>query len=200
MLIFTLAGTKVLLTVFMFTSSESSLTAQVEAIPIFRNNTRILFQGDSITDGKRDRGSDPNHMLGHGYVYIIASKYGNAFPTLNLKFINRGISGNRIIDLAGRWKQDTIDVKPDILSILIGINDNMHWKYKNNTFENWIPFEEFENTYDNLLKEFRVHYPKSYLVLCLPFTLRVNGKYWSVDGFEEFEKNLKKRFDLFYVP
>src|SRR3954465_6595950 len=91
-------------------------------IAIFTPGARILFQGDSITDGNRGRSSDPNHILGHGYVFIIAAKYGATLAALNLDFINRGSSGNTVRELQKRWEKDTLELKPDVLSILIGVN------------------------------------------------------------------------------
>jgi len=63
----------------------------VEPISIFQPGTRILFQGDSITDSNRGHNEDPNHILGHGYMFIIVAQSGAAFPALNLTLINRGI-------------------------------------------------------------------------------------------------------------
>ena len=71
-------------------------TPAVEPIPAFAAGSRILFQGDSITDGNRGRNLDPNHILGHGYVFITAARHGAAFPTANLDFYNRGVSGNTV--------------------------------------------------------------------------------------------------------
>src|SRR5882724_9727351 len=85
-------------------------------IPAFRANTRILFQGDSITDMNRGRTADPNHILGHSYVFIIAARQGAAFPDAKLDFMNRGISGNTVLALEKRWEKDTLDLKPDVLS------------------------------------------------------------------------------------
>ncbi|HZR16185.1 MAG TPA: GDSL-type esterase/lipase family protein [Verrucomicrobiae bacterium] len=113
-----------LLAALLISAAAPSLLGAVEPISIFQPSTRILFQGDSLTDGNRGRSEDPNHILGHGYVFIIAAQYGAAFPDLNLTFINRGISGNKVTDLEKRWQQDTIDLKPDVLGILIGVNDN----------------------------------------------------------------------------
>src|SRR5438309_5573906 len=87
------------------------------------DNYTFLFLGDSITDGNRSRNNDWNHVMGHGYQYIIASKLWYDFPKKDFHFFNRGISGNKVPDLAARWQQDTLDLKPDLLSILIGIND-----------------------------------------------------------------------------
>ena len=89
--------------------------------------TRILFTGDSITDGNRykeekDRG-DLNHQIGHSYAYVINAILGSKYPERDLQFVNRGISGNRVIDLYGRMYEDMVEIKPDIVSILVGIND-----------------------------------------------------------------------------
>ena len=83
----------------------------------FAPKARILFQGDSITDMARGRGTDPNHILGHSYVFLIAAKYGAAFPELEIDFVNRGVGGSTVLDLEKRWQKDTLDLKPDLLSI-----------------------------------------------------------------------------------
>src|ERR1044072_1614248 len=93
---------------------------------MFQKAIHILFQGDSITDGNRGRDADPNHILGHGYQFIISCKYGAELADRHLTFINRGISGNKVSDLAKRWQADTIDLRPDLLSILVGVNDLGH--------------------------------------------------------------------------
>ncbi len=128
-------------------------------IDLFKPNTRILFQGDSITDGGRGRNEDPNHILGHGYQYILSCKYGAAFPDRNLLFLNRGISGNKVSDLLARWQTDAIDLKPDILSILVGVNDLNHN----------IPAETFEKSYDQLLAQTFDKLPNVKLILAEPF-------------------------------
>ena len=85
-----------------------------EPIAAFTPDARILFQGDSITDGNRGRSADPNHILGHGYVFIIAARYGTAFAAMNLEFMNRGSSGNTVRELQKRWEKDTLELKPDV--------------------------------------------------------------------------------------
>lgn len=91
--------------------------------PATKKSKVILFQGDSITDGNRGRDEDPNHILGHSYAYIIGGKLGNERAEENLVFYNRGVSGDRISDLYARWNEDAISLQPDIISILIGVND-----------------------------------------------------------------------------
>ena len=85
---------------------------------------RILFQGDSITDAGRDR---RNYFdLGHGYASVAAPLIREAHPELDIEFINLGISGNRTDQLFDRIKYDAVDLQPDIVSVLIGINDIWH--------------------------------------------------------------------------
>jgi lysophospholipase L1-like esterase len=146
------------LTVLLLLTPLLSLHA-LEPLPAFAPGTRILFQGDSITDGNRGRSADPNHILGHGFVFIIAAKYGAAFPEAKLDFMNRGVSGNTVRDLENRWQPDVLDLKPDLLSILIGVNDDS----KN------LPFDEYEEVYDKLIRQARAANPKLKLVLCEPF-------------------------------
>jgi lysophospholipase L1-like esterase len=134
-------------------------TPAVEPIAAFSPGARVLFQGDSITDGNRGRSLDPNHILGHGYVFIIAARHGAAFPEARLDFLNRGVSGNTVLDLEQRWQADTLDLKPDLLSILIGVND--HGK--------GISLDQFEQVYDRILAAAKAANPKLRLVLGEPF-------------------------------
>ena len=142
--------------------------ADLAGDPAFSENARILFQGDSITDGNRGRSADPNHILGHGYCFIIAAKFGALYPERKLTFMNRGNSGNKVTDLAARWQKDTLDLKPDVLSIMIGINDSGN-----------VPLDEYEQIYDKLLSDARAANPNLRLVLCEPFYLPKDG---NMDG------------------
>jgi lysophospholipase L1-like esterase len=135
--------------------------------PIFLPHERVLFQGDSITDGNRGRNEDPNHILGHGYVFTIAARYGAYYPDDDLTFINRGVSGNTVSDLASRWQTDTLDLKPDVVSILIGINDIQASFSRNEAFMRQSVF----NTYDQLLARTKQALPKVKLILGEPFIL-----------------------------
>lgn len=139
--------------------------AAVEPIPAFGPNERVLFQGDSITDGNRGRSVDPNHILGHGYAFIIAARHGAAFPERKLDFYNRGVSGNTVLDLEKRWTKDTLALKPTLLSIMIGVNDQS----RN------VALEAYEATYDKLLTDARAQNSKLKLVLVEPF-VRHPGK------------------------
>jgi lysophospholipase L1-like esterase len=84
-------------------------------------NSKILFIGDSITDCGRSR--EDLACPGNGYVKFLRAQLGLSYPELDLEFINRGISGNRVKDLKERWDKDCVELKPDVVSIMIGIND-----------------------------------------------------------------------------
>jgi len=155
-----------------------------DSMPIFHKDDVILFQGDSITDGGRQRtGSDYNHIMGQDYCYIIASQIGSQFPERNITFVNRGVGGNKISDLAARWQNDTINLKPNLLSILIGIND----------MQGSVSMEQFENTYDKLLSDTVAALPGVKIVLGEPFILPV-GK-WK-DHYEDHLADVKKRQEV----
>jgi lysophospholipase L1-like esterase len=163
----------------------------------------FLFQGDSITDGNRGRNKDPNHIMGHGYAFSIASRLGASFPGKANVFFNRGISGNRVTDLAKRWQADTLDIKPDVLSILVGVNDTDSVVRK----QNIVTVEKYEETYRSLLTQTRTQFPGCLLVLCEPFLLPVgrikeNWSVWSGDMQKRqmIASRLSKEFDTVFVP
>jgi lysophospholipase L1-like esterase len=148
-----------------------SISALAQQYPFLHPNDVIVFQGDSITDGGRQHtGSDYNHIMGQDYAYILAAQLGAEYPERNLNFINRGISGERIIDLAARWQTDTLDLKPNVLSILVGINDTLA------TGDRTESIPQFETTYDALLAKTIAALPGTKIVLGEPFLLPV-GKY-----------------------
>lgn len=156
-----------------FVPSLTSLASTGKAVKQDLNKGAvILFQGDSITDGNRGRSQDPNHIMGHGYAFNIASRLGADYPQKHYNFYNRGISGNKIFDLENRWQSDTLDLKPDILSIMIGVNDS------SSVVLNWPPLstlEIFEDKYDALLRLTKTQLPEALLVLCEPFILKVGN-------------------------
>ncbi|MBC8052922.1 MAG: SGNH/GDSL hydrolase family protein [Sphingobacteriaceae bacterium] len=131
----------------------------------------ILFQGDSITDGNRGRNKDPNHIMGHGYAFSVASRVGADFPESKLTFYNRGISGNKVSDLKNRWQADTLSIKPNVLSILVGINDTSSFLNQQNTPEE--NYNLFETNYRDILNQSRQQNPDTLFVIGLPFAYPV---------------------------
>jgi len=135
-----------------------------DPLPGLPASPRILFQGDSITDGNRGRGAPLNHVHGHGFVYLLAARPGAGTPEQDATFLNRGVSGNTVLDLAKRWPKDSLELMPDVLSVLFGVNGG----------GKGVAPEVFEKTYDELLSAARAANPKLRLVLCEPF-LGVSG-------------------------
>ncbi len=123
----------------------------------------VLFQGDSITDAGRDI-FDSND-LGSGYPFMVAETFSSKHPLKSARFLNRGVSGNTVSELRARWQKDCLDLRPDIVTILIGINDVLGKFF-------WRNYEEgnFESDYRSILKQTQsvLH---SKIVLMTPFML-----------------------------
>ncbi|MCQ2378730.1 MAG: SGNH/GDSL hydrolase family protein [Victivallaceae bacterium] len=127
---------------------------------------KILFQGDSITDVERDRNTPAlPYALGSGYPVLVASRLAADRPEKKYEFVNRGISGNRVVDLYGRWKVDALNLKPDLISILIGVNDSWHEAEHSNGVE----LDRYEEIYRMLLTWTCDVLPETKLVLLEPF-------------------------------
>jgi len=163
----------------------------------------ILFQGDSITDSNREKAKElPNDSfsLGSGYAFMGASQLLYSYPKKNLKIYNRGISGNKVFQLDERWQKDCVNLKPDLVSILIGVND--YWHKRDKVYEGTI--DVFEKDYRALLKKTKKQLPLVKFIICEPFILmgsKVN-KSW-IDPFSEYQKVAKKlanEFDSLWIP
>lgn len=157
----------------------------------------ILFQGDSITDSGRIR--EQPDSLGTGYVLMVAGWFKALFPEINAAFLNRGISGNRVVDLQVRWKEDCLDLKPNLVSILIGINDCWR-KYDSNLP---MPVEVFETTYREILTQIKNNLAAR-IVLCEPFLLPVmeSQELWREDLDPKIQvvRKLAHEFNAVLIP
>lgn len=119
---------------------------------------RILFQGDSITDCLR--GSyDSGAFMGSGYPCLIQSDL--CLDRTDIEVLNCGISGNRVTNLLARWKKDCINLRPDVISILIGVNDVWHEQ----SHQEGVDAELFEETYRVLLRCTKRMLPETKLIL-----------------------------------
>jgi lysophospholipase L1-like esterase len=146
--------------------------------------TVVLFQGDSITDCGRDRAAgDPNRAaaLGNGYALLVASAELAAHPRSGLKIYNRGVSGNKVPDLEQRWAADTLALQPDVLSVLIGVND--FWQ-KQRGYTGTVA--DYESGYAALLRATRQALPRVRLVVIEPFVLRCGAV--DASWFPEFDE------------
>ena len=152
---------------------------------------RVLFIGDSITDGDRSRTGDVNHALGDTYVRLIAARYGYDHPTDAVEFINRGINGHRITDLAPRWEEDCLKHRPDLLTIFVGVNDAASVveltvppppRTDGKPSKSLVTLDLFRETYDLILTSTRSELPDTKIILCTPFVLPLDkiGKDWDL--------------------
>lgn len=144
---------------------------------------KILFQGDSITDAGRSRENDA--MLGVGYPLLLSAMLGERYPG-RFSVVNRGVSGNRVVDLYARWRVDAINLAPDLISILIGVNDVWH----SLAFNNGVEADRFEQVYDMLLDYTRRCLPNARILLLEPFVLPGCA---TVDALDFFQREVALR-------
>lgn len=145
---------------------------------------RILFQGDSVTDCGRNR---EQNTLGCGYPVMIAGRLGPRQPG-KFEFINRGISGDRIVDIYARAKKDIWNLKPDVMSLLVGVNDVWHEILEKNGVE----ADRFERIYRMLLQDTQERLPNLKIILLEPYVIQ--GVSTVKDGvWEQFHENVCER-------
>ncbi|MBQ8163533.1 MAG: SGNH/GDSL hydrolase family protein [Clostridia bacterium] len=162
---------------------------------------KILFQGDSITDADRDRNN--NSRLGRGYPLLVEAALGYEEPG-KYEFVNRGISGNRVVDLYARIKNDIINLAPDVMSILIGVNDVWHELGDN---PNGVDADKFFKIYSMLIEEVKAALPNIKIMILEPFVLEGcatmdNWEYFSTEVPKRaaMAKKIAKMYDLPFIP
>lgn len=130
-------------------------------------NDIVLFSGDSITDGNRGRKMDCNHIMGHGYQFIVSAKLACENSERRPKFVNKGYSGATSAKLLETWQEDVIDNSPTVLSILVGTNDGLFG------FLNGLSLAEVEKNYRKnlrrMISETREALPDTKIIVCEPF-------------------------------
>lgn len=190
-------------------SLEKSLKSENPNFDILNKNDVILFQGDSITDCDRDRLSgkaNDERALGNGYPYFITNYLLDAVPDKNLKIYNRAVGGDKVFQLADRWEKDTLQIKPDVLSILVGVNDYWHTITKNYAGA----LETYEQDYRQLLKKTLDRLPNLTLVLGEPFaskggsaTNKETGWDWDFEAFRNYRRaalQIARDFNAVFIP
>ncbi len=160
----------------------------------------ILFQGDSITDVGRNR--DDINSLGFGYPLLVSSSLGFDYPG-EYNFINKGISGNRIVDVYARIKADIINLKPDIMSILIGVNDVWH----EFDFKNGVDSEKYFKIYSMLIEEIKAELPDIKIMIMEPYVGNGSATADKIDIFRtevfkraEKAKKIAEKYNLTFIP
>ncbi len=162
-------------------------------------NFRWVFFGDSITDANRLISLNPNKAMGHGYALIASDLVNNLAPEISCQPINRGISGNRLHDLIMRLEKDVIDEHPDLVSILVGINDVLRAFDRGESS----PLEQFEHAYRAMITEIRDR-TGAKIILMEPYLLLVHPDKQSmmVDELkakQEVIGQIAKDFNLPYI-
>ncbi|MGF7400154.1 SGNH/GDSL hydrolase family protein [Thermoanaerobacterium thermosaccharolyticum] len=164
---------------------------------LLKDNDIVLFQGDSVTDVGRIR-ENPDD-LGYGYPNIIASLFAALHPEINVKFLNRGVSGDRVRDLKNRWTTDCLDLKPTVVSILIGINDT----WRNYDSHDYTSPEKFEEDYRYILAKTKEEL-NAKIIMMEPFVLPEpeDRKAWRVDLDPKIHvvRKLAYEFGAYFIP
>ena len=145
----------------------------------------IVFQGDSITDGNRTKDVknfwDLNHYLGHGYAQMVSARLAVDYPEKDFVCHNRGVSGNRILDMYARWREDAICLMPNTISILVGVND-CGAEINNNSGSR---IDKYERICRMMLDETRTALPGVKLLILEPFVLPVGERAEKFDRWQE---------------
>lgn len=164
----------------------------------------VLFQGDSITDAGRKRDeSEYNNTgaLGHGYAFLAAAGLLEKYADKNLKIYNKGISGNKVYQLAERWDADCLDIKPDVLSILIGVND--FWHTLGGKYEGTI--KTYRDDFKALLDRTKQKLPDVKLIIGEPFAVNgvkaVDAKWYpAFDAYRQAARELATSYGAVFIP
>jgi lysophospholipase L1-like esterase len=171
---------------------------------IIAKDNIILFQGDSITDSGRNReDSSFNNAsdLGSGYPMLAGAALLENYASMNLKVYNKGISGNKVYQLAERWDKDCLEIKPDILSILIGVNDI--WHKLNGEYNGTVDI--YRKDYIALLERTKMVLPNIKLIVCEPFAVRgvkaVDDKWYpEFYSYQKAAREIATQFDAAFIP
>jgi len=166
-------------------------------IPLIKPGQTVLFQGDSITDCGRNYSDNCN--LGVGYPMLTASLFQSIYPELGVTFLNKGISGNRAVDLRTRWTSDCIELRPDWVSTLIGINDTWR-RYDSNEATS---VEAYKDHYWHILERTKNELSANIIILepfVLPFPSDRIAWREDLDPKIQAARALAIEFEAIYVP
>lgn len=178
-------------------------SASKQKITLHKDNT-ILFQGDSITDAgrKKDDNSFNNaQSLGWGYSMLAGAALLEKYSTRNLKVYNKGISGNKVFQLAERWDTDCLEIKPDVLSILIGVNDI--WHKLEGRYDGTVDI--YKSDFIALLERTKKALPNVKLIICEPFAVKgvkaVDDKWYpEFYSYQKAAKDIAVQFGAVFIP
>ena len=163
----------------------------------------FVFQGDSITDSGRSRGD--NWHMGYGYPDIVASELSYRRPN-EITFINRGVSGDKAAQMYSRIKADTIDFRPDYLSILIGVNDVWH-PLNDEDQTGGYSVERYTQLLSMFVEDVLAAKPETVIAILEPFVLDGRATHEKIDAFvsgvsarAKAAKEVAEKYNLIFVP
>ena len=189
--------------------SAVSITEKVSStkLPTIPKGSTILFQGDSITDAGRNKGAYyPNQAqgMGQGYVRHIVTELMGQHAESDLKFYNRGISGHKVFQLRDRWEDDCMMLKPDVLSVMIGVND--FWHTLDFNYDGTAKI--YESDFNDLMERTLKGLPDVKLIIAEPFVLhegtaiKAKVDLWkgTFESYQAASRRVADRFGAAFVP
>lgn len=168
----------------------------------FEDGMTMLFQGDSVTDTGRNRDlSEGFESMGEGYPKVFHQLYNTLFPGNKVKFVNRGVSGDRTNHLLERYDEDFLAVKPDVISIMIGINNT--WRNFDGG-DDYCSAERFEEEYEELLAKIKADMPDTRIMIIEQFALTAHPdrNTWQedLDAKRDATRKLAFKYADWFVP
>jgi lysophospholipase L1-like esterase len=171
---------------------------------VLNDNDIVLFQGDSITEWGRDKSKGlPNDFgsLGSGYVLLTATALLRDYAAKNLKIYNTGVSGNKVFQLADRWDTDTIAIKPNVLSVMVGVND--YWHTVTSGYKGTI--DTYRADYKKLIERTQHALPGVKLIIGEPFAMlgvkAVNATWYpAFDAYRQVAREVANAYGTAFIP
>ncbi|SEL08004.1 SGNH/GDSL hydrolase family protein [Parapedobacter koreensis] len=180
------------------TSSHAAPKVQIQ------QNDIILFQGDSITDAGRDKNNkapNNNQALGNGYAFLATARLLHGHASQQLTIYNKGISGNKVHQLAERWEEDCLNIKPNVLSILIGVND--YWHTLSSGYDGTI--QVYRDDYRKLLDRTLEALPNVKLIVGEPFAVNnvkavTDAWFPAFDKYRQAAQEIASEYKAAFIP
>lgn len=171
---------------------------------VLKTDDVILFQGDSITEWGRDKNKSlPNDFgaLGSGYVLLAATNVLREYAGKNLQIYNKGVSGNKVFQLSDRWEAETLNLKPNVLSIMVGVND--YWHTITSGYKGTI--ETYKGDYKKLLDRTKKALPDVAIIIGEPFAMKdvkaVDASWYpAFDAYRQAARDVAEEFGAGFIP
>jgi lysophospholipase L1-like esterase len=183
---------------------SAAMVAEKPKKMVLKKGDTVLLQGDSITDWHRSRTEVTGYTvgaLGSGYSFFTAGELLKQYPAYNLNIFNRGISGDKVPQLDARWDTDCLDIKPNVLSILIGVND--FWAITKHGYTGTI--DDFRTGYKNLLDKTLKTLPDVKLIIGEPFAIKdvkevTDSWYPKFDEYRTVARETAALYNATFIP